>query len=251
MSRQARKERSPRRNGSAKRNRVDNVYHIEPMRVEHWQPTAKELKPKNTEQAAYINMVKNATVTVAIGEPGTGKTFIPSVLAAEELVDPRSVFENIILIRPNEPLGKSLGMLPGDLHEKLEPWLEPIADGIRWSIGDKAYQGLVERKVIKPLAVEHARGRTFNNSFVILDEAQNIGVEAMMCILTRIGQDCRLVICGDIAQKDIKENSGLALLMEISAEYEHIPFNMIELKENVRSPESSAFYSIFKDKGLV
>lgn len=251
MSRQARKERSPRRNGSAKRNKVDNVYHIEPMKTEHWQPTSKELKPKNAEQKAYMNMIANSTVTVGIGEPGTGKTFIPSVLAAQEVVDPRSAFENIILIRPNEPLGKSLGMLPGDLHEKLEPWLEPIADGIRWAIGDKAYQGLVERKVIKPLAVEHARGRTFNNSFVILDEAQNIGKEAMMCILTRIGQDCRLIICGDCAQTDIKEDSGLALLQEIYNEYENLPFNLIELKENVRSPESSAFYSIFKDKGLV
>ena len=124
-------------------------------------------------------MIKNNTVTVGIGEPGTGKTFIPSVLAAQELVDIHSDIEQVILVRPNEPLGKSLGMLPGDLAEKLEPWLEPIADGMKWAIGDHAYKGYVERQKIKFLAVEHARGRTFNNSYVIVDEAQNISVEAM------------------------------------------------------------------------
>ncbi|EBU6481669.1 hypothetical protein DKI99_23830 [Salmonella enterica subsp. enterica serovar Umbilo] len=104
---------------------------------------------------------------------------------------------------------------------------------------------------MKFLAVEHARGRTFNNSYVIVDEAQNISVEAIICLLTRVGQDCRLIICGDIAQKDIKGDSGLALLMEVYEKYENAPFSMIELIDNVRSVESKAFYDIFKDMGKV
>ena len=93
----------------------------------------------------------------------------------------------------------------------MAPWLEPIADGFKWALGERSYQGLVERKAIQYLAIEHARGRTFNNSYVIVDEAQNISVEAMKCILTRVGRIAKLVICGDVAQKDIKSDSGLQL----------------------------------------
>ncbi|QXV77267.1 putative PhoH-like protein [Escherichia phage DaisyDussoix] len=240
------------RNGSRKRgNKYESNVIQADFSGDYANPVAKSLVGKNREQKSYINMIKNNTVTVGIGEPGTGKTFIPSVLAAQELVDIHSDIEQVILVRPNEPLGKSLGMLPGDLAEKLEPWLEPIADGMKWAIGDHAYKGYVERQKIKFLAVEHARGRTFNNSYVIVDEAQNISVEAMICLLTRVGQDCRLIICGDIAQKDIKGDSGLALLMEVYEKYENAPFSMIELIDNVRSIESKAFYDIFKDMGKV
>lgn len=211
----------------------------------------KALQPKNEGQRQYINAIDNNTVVVAIGEPGTGKTFIPAVKAAQEISKPNTTYDHIIMVRPNEPLGRALGMLPGDLAEKLEPWLEPIADGIKWAIGEHAYKNLVNRGAIKYLAIEHARGRTFNNAYVIVDEAQNISVEAMMCLVTRVGLDCKLVICGDVAQKDIKADSGLQLLMDIREEYEYVPFNLIELTANVRSQESSAFYSIFKDKGLV
>lgn len=248
-----------RRTGKNKRanNRYDNnVYHMEDYDEDkHVVLKAKELTPKNTEQRKYINTIKNITVTVGIGEPGTGKTFIPSVLATQEILSANSPFEQMILIRPNEPLGKSLGMLPGDLFAKLEPWLEPIADGVKWALGDtkngKAYKSLVERGVIQFCAVEHVRGRTFNNAYVIVDEAQNVTVEAMMCILTRIGQDCKLIIAGDINQKDIKVDSGLGLMMRMYEEYDRLPFSLIELQENVRSPESKAFHAIFKDMGLV
>ncbi|AFQ22253.1 PhoH-like phosphate starvation-inducible [Pectobacterium phage My1] len=210
----------------------------------------KTLTPKNDEQRKYINLIQNGSVVVGTGEPGTGKTFIPSVLAAQAITARNSVIEQIILVRPNEPLGKSLGMLPGDLAEKLEPWLEPIADGIKWAIGDHAYKNLINRGVIKYLAIEHCRGRTFNNAFVIVDEAQNISIEAMKCLVTRIGQDCKLIICGDIAQKDIKADSGLQLLMDIVDNYEYYPFTTIELIKNVRSAESSAFQAIFNDMGV-
>lgn len=229
----------------------DNVVTADFGREDVIRVQPKDLTPKNKEQRQYINTIRNTTVTVGIGAPGSGKTFIPSVLAAQELMNPNSPFENIVLIRPNEPLGKSLGMLPGDLFEKLEPWLEPIAAGIRWSIGDQAYKGLVNRQKIKLLAVEHTRGRTFNNSYVIVDEAQNLSVEAVKCIVTRVGMDCRMIICGDIAQKDIHGNSGLALLMEIYNKYEYCPFSMVELFEDVRSKESAAFCAIFKDMGIM
>lgn len=252
MSKSARRNdrRSSKRNASRNFGN-DNVVQGDFPRNENVVFTAKTLTAKNKEQKSYINMIRHHTVTVAIGDPGTGKTFIPSVLAAQELCDHKSVIEQVVLVRPNEPLGKSLGMLPGTLAEKLEPWLEPIADGMKWAIGDQAYKGYVERQKIKFLAIEHARGRTFNNSYVIVDEAQNISKEAMICLLTRVGMDCKLIICGDIAQKDIKGDSGLAMLMDIYDKYDNIPFTAIELLENVRSKESAAFQAIFKELGLV
>jgi phosphate starvation-inducible PhoH-like protein len=240
------KSRNSRRN-AALDGTDSNVYQMHPEA----KFTAKELTPKNAEQKAYINTIKNSTITIATGKPGSGKTFIPSVLAAQEIMRTKSDIESIILVRPNEPLGKSLGMLPGTMAEKMEPWLEPIADGIRWAIGDQAYKGLVEREKIKPLPIEFARGRTFNNAFVIVDEAQNISVEAMICLLMRLGMDSKLVICGDIAQKDIAGNSGLAMLMNIYEKYDYAPYRLVELMENVRSKESAAMYEIFVQEGLI
>lgn len=232
-----------------KRNAKDNLSEV--SCVSTTKTAVKSLTPKNAEQKSYINAIQNNTVTVATGKPGTGKTFIPAVLAAHELYKHNSSCENVILIRPNEPLGKSLGMLPGDLKEKLEPWLVPIKDGLTWALGKYGYEGLFKAEKIQFVAVEHVRGRTFNNSFVIVDEAQNISVEAMAAILTRIGLDCKMIICGDIAQKDIKGDSGLKMLMDIKENYNHIPFRHIELMENVRSRESSDFYDIFYEEGIL
>lgn len=245
----------PKRNGSRNTNRRSaEVYNIEngrPMDVSFMQPESKKLVPKNQEQATYLNSLQNHTVTVCCGSLGSGKTFIPSVLAAQELANPRSEIEKVILIRPNEPLGKSLGMLPGDLKEKLKPWLAPISDGIQYAIGKGFYEYAVESEKIEYLAVEHVRGRTFNNAYVIVDEAQNLSEEAMVAILTRIGEGCKMAICGDIAQKDIVGKSGLGLLIKISEKYDYLPFNLVELTECVRSREAAAFLSVFQEEGLL
>lgn len=253
MGKTARKRERNFSSRNVRRRDENNVYDF-PQQDKFGQETrvvAKTLKAKNSEQQRYIEIIRNQTVTIAIGQPGTGKTFIPSVMAGQELTNPKSIIEKVILIRPNEPLGKSLGMLPGDLSEKLEPWLEPIADGIKYAIGDMAYKGYVERKKIQFLAIEHARGRTFNNAYVIIDEAQNISIEAMIALMTRVGQDCKIIVCGDIAQKDIKGDSGLGMLIDLYDKYDYVPFQMIELLENVRSRESAAFYAMFKEEGLV
>lgn len=247
MGRSQRKERSSERNTRTPRRHEAYAGNVVPFNQHEEHVKPKVLVGKNQEQNSYINTIKNNVITVAIGPAGSGKTFIPAVLAAQELTNPRSDFKSIILVRPNEPLGNSLGMLPGTLAEKLEPWLVPIADGVKYAIGETAYKGYLEREKIQFLAVEHLRGRTFNNAFVIVDEAQNISIEAMKCLVTRVGMDCRLVICGDIAQQDIRGNSGLGLLMEIYDKYEYSPFQIAALRENVRSRESAAFQSIFDD----
>ncbi len=253
MGKHARKQERSYSSRNVRRREENNVYDFPQQEKfgHEARVVAKTLKAKNDEQQRYIEINRNQTVTVAVGKPGTGKTFIPSVMAGQELTNPKSVIEQVILIRPNEPLGKSLGMLPGDLSEKLEPWLEPIADGIKYAIGDQAYKDYVERKKIQFLAIEHARGRTFNNAYVIIDEAQNISIEAMICLMTRVGQDCKIIVCGDVAQKDIKGSSGLGMLTDLYSKYDYVPYQMIELIENVRSRESAAFYDMFKEEGLI
>lgn len=245
--------RKSKRNGSRSRNSAE-IYNINdgtPFNPEkqYCQPVVKTLTPKNQEQKTYINSINNHTYTICNGKVGSGKTFVPAALAGIELANKR--IERVILIRPNEPLGKSLGMLPGDLKEKLKPWLAPIAEGLQFTLGKGFYDYCVENEKIEYVAVEHVRGRTFNDAYVIVDEAQNLSQTAMVAILTRLGTNCKMIICGDVAQNDISSKPGLALLQEIKDEFEYVPFNMVYLEECVRSPGAAAFLDIFEAKGLL
>lgn len=255
MSRARRKERN---SSSRKSNRYEevSVYDIKSGKPvsdlkEFARVTVRSLTAKNQEQQEYINSILNRSITICTGKAGSGKTFIPSVIAAQQLYDRNSPVEKIILVRPNEPLGKSLGMLPGDLKEKLKPWLAPIADGVKFAVGEGAYNAAVEFEKIEYVAVEHLRGITFRNSFVVIDEAQNLSVDAVVCLLTRIGEDCKMVLCGDIAQKDIKADSGLGMLLKLQENWEKLPFNLVDLEKCVRSDEASAFCYIFEQEGLL
>ena len=247
--------RQQKRNGSrnSRRNSVDNIYSItngEPFNMKEFaQVKGKTLSAMNSEQQTYINAIKNHDTTVCLGAAGSGKTFVPAALAGTELAAKR--IERVILIRPNEPLGTSLGMLPGDLKEKLKPWLAPISEGLLYSMGKGFYEYCIENEKIEFVAVEHVRGRTFNDAYVIVDEAQNLSVEAIAAITTRQGTNCKMIICGDVAQKDIKKKSGLALLADITEEYERIPFSTVELKKCVRSETAAAFLSIYQEKGIM
>lgn len=254
MSRASRKERN--RSSRKSRRFEENVLDINTGKPvsnikDFSSVQVKSLTAKNTEQKSYINAIKNHTVTVCTGKVGSGKTFVPSVLGAQELFAGSSKIEKIILVRPNEPLGKSLGMLPGDLKDKLKPWLAPIADGIKYAVGEGAYNAAVEFNKIEYVAVEHLRGNTFKNCYVIVDEAQNLSVEAMVCLLTRVGEDCKLIICGDIAQKDIKADSGLGMLKSLKDRWDRLPFVEINLEECVRSETASAFCEIFEQEGFL
>lgn len=247
--------RQQKRNGSrnSRRDNVENIYSItsgEPINLKSFATAkGKTLTAMNPEQKTYINAIKNHDAVVCLGAAGSGKTFVPAALAGTELAEKR--IERVVLIRPNEPLGNSLGMLPGDLKEKLKPWLAPIAEGLLYSMGKGFYEYCVENEKIEFVAVEHVRGRTFNDAYVIVDEAQNLSVEAIAAITTRLGSNCKMVICGDVAQKDIKKKSGLALLAEITEEYDRVPFVTVELTECVRSETAAAFLSIYQEKGIM
>lgn len=223
------------------------------------QPTFKEvpvyerkpIKALNTLQERYINSIKNRVITVCTGVPGSGKTFLPAQIAIDMFDDPSNNIESIVLVRPNVALGPSIGFLKGDKLEKMRPWLVPLEGPIVSRIGKGKYEYLVGAEKIDFLPVEYARGRTFNNAFVIIDEAQNLGVEAMRALLTRVGKDCRVVICGDVQQCDLNNGttSGLSFLQELSEEF-NVPYNWIDFNSYdycVRSDEVKFLLETFDE----
>lgn len=214
------------------------------------------IRPKNEKQKKYINLINNTTCVIATGSPGTGKTYIPSIIAMDMLEDPRSSIEKIIIVRPNSGPGKTIGFLKGSLLEKMAPWAAPVLDAFESRIGGGSFakekiKNLIEMGTIELLPVEYVRGKSFNNAFIIIDEAQNLTWEETKALLTRIGLDSKLVICGDVKQKDIQEESGLGVLMRLNQDY-HVPWGLIEftIEDCVRSELVKYFLQLFEDAGV-
>ena len=168
---------------------------------------APPLKARTASQSEYITAIKSHKLTFGIGPAGTGKSYCAGAIAAEEL-DSRRI-EKIIISRPAVEAGENMGFLPGDLHEKFDPYFDAFRDCLNERLG----KGVVEcglkngRIVVSPLA--YLRGKTFNDAFVVLDEAQNCTSTQLKMFLTRIGENCRVVVNGDLKQSDIGRNSGL------------------------------------------
>ena len=206
----------------------------------------KPVQPKNPKQKTYINAIRNQAIVLGTGYPGTGKSYIPASLAAEMLEDPRSPIERIVICRPNEGIGKSIGMLKGGLNEKMIPWCAPILDVIKDRLGESQVEWMLENGVIELLPLEYARGKSYDNTFVILDEGQNVDKESLKCLMLRLGQDSRLVIDGDVGQCDIGEATGLGKLINLIDTY-HTPIIHVdfEIEDIVRSDICKLLVEIF------
>lgn len=165
------------------------------------------ITPLNEIQKRYINAMKGFILTFATGPAGTGKTWLCAALAAQMLES--GEIDKIIITRPAVEAGESLGFLPGELEEKFDPYLQPFRDVLNERLGKSFVEFLIKRGQIEAAPLAYMRGRTFKNAFVILDEAQNTTPTQMKMFLTRIGHDCRVVVNGDMAQKDVKGESGL------------------------------------------
>jgi phosphate starvation-inducible PhoH-like protein len=179
--------------------------------VQEVTPTLKksQLRALNKAQQQYINAIRANVITFAVGPAGTGKTYIAASYAAELLEE--KLIDSVILTRPNvEASSKGFGFLPGDLGEKFAPYMEPLLSVLEERLGKSYTDLLVKRGQIKLKPLEFMRGSTFKNSLCILDEAQNTTPSQMKLFLSRIGDDCKVIIDGDIAQTDIRGLSGLA-----------------------------------------
>lgn len=165
-----------------------------------------EVRPLNYIQETYLDAIKHNDIVFGIGSAGTGKTYVSAAYAAGQLYHKK--IEKIILTRPNIETGASLGFLPGTLEEKYLPYLEPFDSVFTKMLGRGFYEWAIKNKTIDPRPLGFMRGATFENSIVLLDEAQNATKQELKMFLTRIGKNCKIVISGDPSQSDIS-NSGL------------------------------------------
>jgi phosphate starvation-inducible protein PhoH and related proteins len=201
--------------------------HESPARVLEdvvWSHRGLRVAPKTVNQKRYVDSIRSSTITFGIGPAGTGKTFIAVAMAAAALS--RHEVNRIILTRPAVEAGERLGFLPGDLMAKVDPYLRPLFDALHDMIDPERVSQHIERGVIEIAPLAFMRGRTLNDSFVILDEAQNTTPEQMKMFLTRLGFGSRMVVTGDITQVDLprEQQSGLVVVGDILDEVEGIEF---------------------------
>ena len=194
------------------------------------------IKPRGENQIQYLHNILTHDISFGIGPAGTGKTFL-AVAAAVEALE-RQEIRRILLTRPAVEAGEKLGFLPGDLGQKIEPYLRPLYDALFEMLGFERVQKLMERNVIEIAPLAYMRGRTMNDSFIILDESQNTTVEQMKMFLTRIGFNSKAVITGDVTQIDLPRStkSGLRHAMEVLSKVSELSFNYFESKDIVRHP---------------
>jgi phosphate starvation-inducible PhoH-like protein len=170
----------------------------------------KVIRPKTIGQAEYMRAIEESDIVFGIGPAGTGKTYLATAMALNYLY--RNLVTRIILTRPAVEAGESLGYLPGNIEEKVNPYLRPLYDSIFDMLGPEEYFSLMEKNVIEIAPLAFMRGRTLNNSFIILDEAQNTTKEQMKMFLTRLGFGSKMVITGDTTQSDLPRNKESGLL---------------------------------------
>ncbi|OGP93268.1 MAG: phosphate starvation-inducible protein PhoH [Deltaproteobacteria bacterium RBG_16_48_10] len=194
------------------------------------------ITPKSPAQKRYIDAIRNYDLVIGIGPAGTGKTYLAMAMAVASLM--KQEVERIVLTRPAVEAGEKLGFLPGDIAEKVNPYLRPLYDALHDMMDFDRVSRLVEKNVIEVAPLAFMRGRTLNDSFIILDEAQNTGPEQMKMFLTRLGFGSKAVITGDITQVDLPEHkvSGLIEVQSILKDIEGIAFVYFTEKDVVRHP---------------
>lgn len=208
----------------------------------------KTIRVKTLGQKVYVDSVKNHDIVFGIGPAGTGKTFLAVTLAIKALK--RGQIKRVILTRPAVEAGESLGFLPGDLKEKVDPYLRPVYDALYQVLGREQTTRLMEREIIEIAPLAYMRGRTLEDAFVILDEAQNTTIMQMKMFLTRLGFNSKMIVNGDISQIDLPKNvkSGLIDASEKLKGIRQIDFVHFSSKDVVRHPVVAEIINAYEDK---
>jgi phosphate starvation-inducible protein PhoH and related proteins len=201
-----------------------------------WRHRGKKIAPKTVTQKEYVDSIRRATVTFGIGPAGTGKTYLAMALAIRALMEKQ--VKRIILTRPAVEAGERLGFLPGSMEEKVSPYLRPLYDALHDMMDFEKADQLLARGLIEVAPIAFMRGRTLNDAFVILDEAQNTTTEQMKMFLTRLGFESKAVITGDVTQIDLPEHrrSGLTEAIHLLSNIEGIAFRYFTEVDVVRHP---------------
>ncbi|MCL5986577.1 MAG: PhoH family protein [Actinobacteria bacterium] len=212
----------------------------------------KIIRPKTPGQKGYVDAIRKNTLVFAIGPAGTGKTYLAMAMAVSALSNKE--VSRVILVRPVVEAGEKLGFLPGDLYEKVDPYLRPLYDALFEMMGAEQFHNLMDRGIIEVAPLAYMRGRTLNDSFIILDEAQNTSPEQMKMFLTRLGFGSKAVVTGDITQIDLPEGkfSGLKTVAEILDGLDDIEFCYLDSRDVVRHRLVQKIvnaYKLYEEKG--
>lgn len=207
------------------------------------------IKPLTPTQGDYLDALRVSPQIVVLGPAGTGKTWIAATYAAD--LYRHKQISKIIITRPNVPCGRSLGFFPGTLREKFAPWAAPIIDAIKERIGPAAFDIAMKHDDIELVPFEVMRGRSWRDAFVILDEAQNASIAEIKTFLTRIGEDCTVVINGDVSQSDLDQDSGLSTVLQlIRTKRLAVPVIEFTLADIVRSGICAMWVRAFDEERL-
>ena len=210
----------------------------------------KSIKVKNINQFKYLETISNSTITFGIGPAGTGKTFL-AVASAVKLYAENKI-KKIVLTRPAVEAGERLGYLPGDLSQKIDPYLVPLFDSLEHFFGNENLGYLIEKRNIEIVPLAYMRGRTLNDACIILDEAQNATVNQIKMFLTRLGENSKVIITGDETQIDLYKNdySGLKKTRKILSNIDEISVMEFQNSDIVRNPIVSKILEVFPGKWL-
>ena len=198
--------------------------------------TGKPIKPKTLGQKKYVDLIRNKMITFGIGPAGTGKTYLAMAMAIKAFK--AEDVQRIILTRPAIEAGEKLGFLPGDLQQKIDPYLRPLYDALYNIMGAEQFLANSEKGLIEVAPLAYMRGRTLDNAYIVLDEAQNTTPAQMKMFLTRIGFGSKVIVTGDLTQKDLEkgQTSGLEVAMKVLSKIDDIGFCELTSADVVRHP---------------
>ena len=219
------------------RTRFDEERHLSPI------------LPLTDRQAEYLEALGRSPQVIVLGPAGTGKTYIAGTRAADQLRQRR--INKVVITRPNVPSGRSLGFFPGTLEEKIAPWVAPLTEAMKERMGAGAFEIALKAGDIEIVPFEVMRGRTFKDCLVILDEAQNTTTNEIKMFLTRIGDDCQVIINGDVSQTDLRETSGLRTVIHlVKSRMMPIPIVEFTRADIVRSGICAEWVAAFEETNL-
>ena len=209
---------------------------------------AYKIQPKTDNQSELLSAIDYLPMVVALGSAGTGKTMCTAYKAAQMLLDNK--VDQIILTRANQPTGKSLGHFPGTIEEKMTPWLLPVLNNLKTALGSGKYECAMKNS-IKLQPIETVRGQSFDHSFIIIDEAQNLTFEEIKAISTRVGQGSTMVFCGDPAQSDVSNGKGIEKFIQICQKHDiELGYVQFGIEDIVRSDIVGALCRAFDKEGV-